>query len=546
MSKSLSLKNVEYTTHLKGFKCLHLNCCSIVTKVDLICTSLVEPSKFDFYCFTESWIKPDMNSNLFEIDDYNIIRSDRGAMNPSGGFVHGGGIVCYLKDHYAVEIYDKPHVTTDLEMLTIVLNRQDHRKIYIIFVYRPPSGNIDMALKILDEVLIKIKSDRSRFSIILLGDFNIDVSLNKKDVRLTNLIKNFSTENGLNQYIDRPTRFGPISCSIIDLIFSDSGNVSYYGTLNYHISDHIPIFIVIKKHKESYPKVIFIGRTYLNYSKDLLHNILTSHNWGRFYAAFDVDTAWVLLFSAILAAANKLRPIKNFHIKQDLPPWFSDDITELSKNCDEFFRIGRKNKDQTMLNEARYLRNTIKRDLPELKNDYYLHLMNTNQENVKKFWTCMNEIICSKSKSDVTIIKHPETNLLLGPTESVEVLNHYLVNVADTLVKKIPNITNNPSSELSDCASTLRFNNCVTPDKIKKILKEFLPTKSSGCLKISSRIYLDAFEILHEQLAFIVNLSLRTSVFPSAWKRSIVTPIQKKGDRCVVGNIRPISLIHMR
>lgn len=251
--------------------------------------------------------------------------------------------------------------------------------------------------------------------------------------------------------------------------------------------------------------------------------------------------------SMLIQHGVHLCPVKTFHIKRDRPPWFSDDITELSKHRNDFFRLGRKNKDQFLLGEARYLRTTIKRDLPKLKNDYYLHLMTSNQDNIKKFWTTMNDIICSKNKSDISIIKHPDTNLLLNTTESVEVLNHYFVNVADTLVKKLP-LTNDVdplTTDILNSNTVLKFDNCITPEKVKQTLKDFLPTKSSGCLKISSRIYLDSFEILHEQLAFIMNLSLRTSKFPTAWKKSIVTLIPKKGDCCIVGNIRPISLIHI-
>lgn len=77
---------------------------------------------------------------------------------------------------------------------------------------------------------------------------------------------------------------------------------------------------------------------------------------------------------------------------------------------------------------------------------------------------------------------------------------------------------------------------------LKSILKEFTPIKSSGCLQISSKLYLDAFEALPEQLLFLLNLSLRTQLFPTAWKKSVVVPIPKKGDRYLMENTRPIYL----
>lgn len=41
----------------------------------------------------------------------------------------------------------------------------------------------------------------------------------------------------------------------------------------------------------------------------------------------------------------------------------------------------------------------------------------------------------------------------------------------------------------------------------------------------------------------IFNLSLKSGVFPSSWKMSVVIPVHKSGDVCNVNNYRPISLL---
>ena len=41
----------------------------------------------------------------------------------------------------------------------------------------------------------------------------------------------------------------------------------------------------------------------------------------------------------------------------------------------------------------------------------------------------------------------------------------------------------------------------------------------------------------------ILNLVIRTSIFPHAWKEAIVTPLPKGGDRSEVNNFRPISIL---
>lgn len=135
-------------------------------------------------------------------------------------------------------------------MLIIILKRPEQRKLYLINIYRPPSGNVEEALNLITDTVRKIRLDTSRHSIIVLGDFNIDHNSNKDQTRQALLLKDYSINNGLPQYIDKPNRFGHTSSSILDLMFTDSKFVDYCGTVAFYMSDHIPPFLVIKKHRD--------------------------------------------------------------------------------------------------------------------------------------------------------------------------------------------------------------------------------------------------------------------------------------------------------
>lgn len=258
----------------------------------------------------------------------------------------------------------------------------------------------------------------------------------------------------------------------------------------------------------------------------------------------DVDEAWAILFNFILNECNRQCPIKEFKIRRDRPAWFSDEITELSCNRDELFSIGRRLTNHNMLQEARRLRNLVKTSLASAKNNNFLNQMNIHKEDPKKFWIRMHKLINKKSGANIDRVKDPISGKLLTSGRSADALNLHFVNAADKLVAKLPTLDQNYEFEYLP-TNKMRLDNFVSPDKIKKVLSEFSPSKSSGCLKISARLYLDAFETLHEQLSYLVNLSISTRSFPSQWKQSIVTPIPKKGDRFNMDNTRPISLIHI-
>ena len=83
----------------------------------------------------------------------------------------------------------------------------------------------------------------------------------------------------------------------------------------------------------------------------------------------------------------------------------------------------------------------------------------------------------------------------------------------------------------------------INPDDLQKSLRKLTIRKATGLDGISSRMLRRASEYIHIPLAYIINASLRTGVFPAEWKLARVTPLFKSGDRCDLGNYRPISIL---
>lgn len=109
-------------------------------------------------------------------------------------------------------------------------------------------------------MISKLKDNRIRHNFVILGDFNIDVQRKRNPDR--EKFNVFCKENDLTQ--------------LIDLILTDTKYPSLYA------SDHLLVYLSIKKQRETYTKTRFTGRSYATYDKNVLQTNLKNLNWGRF------------------------------------------------------------------------------------------------------------------------------------------------------------------------------------------------------------------------------------------------------------------------
>lgn len=226
--------------NLKGLKIIHLNCCSVINKIDEIRQMLVTDSEADIICITKSWLKPYHDSNLFAISNYTLYRLDRTRTSTTGAFIHGGGILCYVKSNLISYSMNLAVATIDLEQLVVSIRLKDQRVYYVCVVYRPPSGNYTVALNKLMDLVNNLRLTKKRHSIIIGGNLNIDLS-QPSSTPSVRALNNFCRESSLCCLINTPTRHSLTKSSIIDLFLSDSNIISAHGVINYNISDHLAI-----------------------------------------------------------------------------------------------------------------------------------------------------------------------------------------------------------------------------------------------------------------------------------------------------------------
>ena len=79
--------------------------------------------------------------------------------------------------------------------------------------------------------------------------------------------------------------------------------------------------------------------------------------------------------------------------------------------------------------------------------------------------------------------------------------------------------------------------------KIINIIRSLNEDKAHGHDNISIRITKIFDTAIVEPLSIIFNNCINQSMFPDIWKRSNICPIHKKGDKQIINNYRPVSLL---
>ena len=83
----------------------------------------------------------------------------------------------------------------------------------------------------------------------------------------------------------------------------------------------------------------------------------------------------------------------------------------------------------------------------------------------------------------------------------------------------------------------------ITQEELITTVRSMPSNKSPGIDKVSINVLKDCLAVVSKPLTDLINLSLTSNTFPTAWKIAEVVPHVKEGDPEIANNNRPISLL---
>lgn len=176
-------KSLSHATSLiyMNIRSLRLNFSTFLTTINNIINQI------KVIVLVETNITDDEN-RFYNIEGFNSIFLNRGS--------RGGGVAVYIAENL---FFTKTSLNTNsFEIIQIVINI-NNKTTSLLSLYRPPSANILMFIKELDEIINNIKKKQN---IILVGNINIDILRENATTTYLNML----TSYGLQCMINESTR----------------------------------------------------------------------------------------------------------------------------------------------------------------------------------------------------------------------------------------------------------------------------------------------------------------------------------------------------
>ena len=277
--------NAMHVTSTSCISTLSINCRSISNFfANIECSLKSLDNQFDFVGLTETWLKTNDNTDIFNLPDYTLMSRPRADKR-------GGGVGLYITDKTSFKVRDDlvmNPVTCQYESLFIETVMHDHKAI-IGVIYKPPELNTDIFVAHFSDLMGIISKERKQC--ILMG--NIDLIKVDTHNQTKDFVHSLYT-NAFYPTISKPTRVTEHSATLLDNIITNiTGYCIKSGVLYNDISDHFPVFNLLQINSKNTKKYAYIFRR-MNTANNIekLNTELKNANWDDVFVDENPDTAY--------------------------------------------------------------------------------------------------------------------------------------------------------------------------------------------------------------------------------------------------------------
>ena len=489
----------------------------------------------EILAINESKLDDSFTDGEISIPGYTIVRKDRNR--------HGGGVALYIRDNLSFTIRNDL-VPVQLEMICVEINLPYNRSFLVSTWYRPPNANIDLFTEYSSFVE---KCDYEDKHLIILGDMNCDY-LKDPIEHHTRKLQFLSSVYQLEQLISNPTRVTDKSSALIDLAFTnDVNNIAKSGVIHCGMSDHNIIYVVRKfvpPKRQEIKKEIRNLKYFV--AEHFIHD-LSNMPWEDIENIDNPNVAWKFWESNFKTVLDRHAPIRHKRVKRSSIPWLNSDIKQMMRNRDFHKKQSVKHGSGYHWRLYQTLRNKVNTEIRKNKSYHFREkIAECNINDPKNTWKLLNSLMGRNNKSNLIKEIKIDDKTITENDHISEAFNDFFINIGSTLASDVTRLSpNNVNTylKLPDSNSPSFHFTYIPVENVLMTLRHLKVFKSTGIDKIPAKMLRIAADVIAPSLTYIFNLSLSTGEFMDDWKNARVTPIYKDGNRQIVGNYRPISVL---
>ncbi len=522
--------NNDVTSNCKSLSIFHLNTRSVRHKLDFLSEFL---SEYLIVCFTETHLDDNIcNENIKWPTFHDPIRKDRNAF--------GGGIMIYVSKCLSFKRrYDLENPIHEAVWIEVYLPQ---KSIILCTAYRPENIHTIDFWNYLN-YSIENAFDISN-KLVIVGDLNVNLLSNKRS-HLSDIID----AKHLRNTVIEPTRITNTTRTLLDpILISDDIHAMESGVTEFEhtVSDHKGTYIDIRIHEL---RDMCYTREVWCYNKGdyaRLNRLIDDIDWKVILNnCSTTDEACDTFYKMFLHLTNECIPRKKVTIRPNDKPWFNSDLRRETRRRDRLRKLARNSKKEKYIIAYRKQRNKVNNMKYHAKEVFYSNLeeviSGSFADNKTNYWKILRYLIrqCG-STNCIPPLRKLDTDIkptMFSDVQKAEAMNDYFASISNTL-----DINGPPTYIAKRCQSTLG-NIHVHIQEVRDIIKSLAINKASGPDKISHKLLKLTSDSICKPLCILFNISISNNHFPSNWKLAHVMPIYKKGEKSVMSNYRPISLI---
>lgn len=463
-------------------------------------------------------------THLYNVNNYNLFTQNRNR--------DGGGVCVYVCESHSGSLIPELCFTEPyLECVAVKVNIRGEICLAAC-LYRPPKGNISLFFDKLEQLFDHI-NEKNFGNVHLFGDWNLDLLKHSHDSNIPKFI-NLMTSNSFISLTTKPTRVTDSSATLIDHIWTSCPELNIGNYIVYsHLTDHFPVVSQFKLKSKL---------ASANYSYKRIVNIkgLTKFTSELNTASFDdvmasqcPNAAYNKFHSIIDHLFQKHFPIRKINtVKQDKSPYITPALRASIKEKHRLERLAHL-WPLTYRTHFNKYRNMLTSLLRTAKNNYYKNLLNTTQGDARTHWRTINTIM-GKLRNSQEVINLSTTN------DVCNAFNNHFLNVSSNT--DLPDDDTNYLQYLRHSPHFSLYLRPVTTSECESCIKN-LKSSSPGYDEIPPKILKHSVNYLVKPLTHIINLIIRTGIFPDNMKIAKVIPLFKSGSKDNVNNYRPISIL---